>query len=222
VGTVLRCARRIALVGPLGFVFATGASVLAARRHAPVLLDPSGLRRVVARFGPLAPAAFVSSRRCRSCTRPSPDSSWRDRRVPLGGVLGAAYSLLGVAIGGAIAFHLARRFGRPAVERLVTPDVVTRFDDVVDARGATHSSCCFSSTFPDDVLCFLAGLSRIDFRTFLFLVVVGRAPTFVLVTSVGADIAGARYRQAGLFVFLLLALSVSVYVFRDRLAGISP
>lgn len=126
--------------------------------------------------------------------------------------------MVGVVAGSAVAFTLARRFGRPFVERVVDPDALARFDDFLDDGGTIALFVAFLlPTFPDDVLCFLAGLSELPLRRFLLLVGVGRFPSFLLVACAGTSLAEARLVRFGLLAGALVVLTVAVYWGRGRL-----
>ena len=42
---------------------------------------------------------------------------------------------------------------------------------------------------PDDAICFIAGLSRIRFRVFMVVVILGRLPGFIILSMLGDGIA---------------------------------
>jgi uncharacterized membrane protein YdjX (TVP38/TMEM64 family) len=67
-------------------------------------------------------------------------------------------------------------------------------------------------TFPDDVLCFVVGLTDIRFRTFLILVAVGRTPTFVTAVYAGTRLADGALVGFALVLTALAVTSAVVYV----------
>jgi uncharacterized membrane protein YdjX (TVP38/TMEM64 family) len=187
-------ARRRALRHGLVAVLVLAAGAVAAWRFAPFLADPVWLRTRLVALGPFAPAGFVLLQAVQVVVAPIPGQA-------LGGVAGYlfgtwagfVYSMLGVTLGSATAFALARRFGRPFVERTFDAEAVDRFDAVADDAGRFALFALFVlPTFPDDVLCALAGVSSMRLRTLLALVVVGRAPSFALVAYAGDRAAAAR------------------------------
>jgi uncharacterized membrane protein YdjX (TVP38/TMEM64 family) len=216
-----RRVRRDALVRLLvlvaGFV---GVSVVV-HRYAPFLLDPAGLRAFLAGFGPWAPAAFVALQAVQVVAAPVPGQLLGLAAGYLfGGFLGAVYSMTGVALGSAVAIGLARRYGRPYAERVVDASVLGRFDDVVEAVGVPGLFLMYLlPVFPDDVLCFVAGLTEIPFPKLMVLVVVGRAPTFVLVAYFGGSVADSDLELAALLGLALLALAVLGYRRREALVA---
>jgi len=126
-------------------------------------------------------------------------------------------SLAGMALGSAVIFLVARRWGRPLAVRLVGEEMIHRYEHVMTARGGLLIWLVFLiPLLPDDALCALAGLSGISFRRFMVIATVGRIPAvaagvfamaglegapawvWILATGLGAVALwlGLRYRDA--------------------------
>jgi uncharacterized membrane protein YdjX (TVP38/TMEM64 family) len=211
--------RTLVRVGLL-VAFLVGTTV-AVRVAAPELLDPRALRAFVLGFGPFAPVVFVFLQATQVVVAPIPGQV-----VGLvggylfGPVWGTAYSLLGVAVGSTVVFVLSRRYGRPYVERFIVPETVAEFDDLVDSGGLVGLFLVFLIPgLPDDAVCFLAGLTRIPVSKLVLVAVVGRAPGFLLVAVVGADLAAGRASAALWLLGAVSALSLVTYLFRDRIVA---
>jgi uncharacterized membrane protein YdjX (TVP38/TMEM64 family) len=216
-------ARRDTLVRVGLLVAAVVAVGLSIHEYAPSLTDPEWIRAAVDRTGPYAPLAFVALQATQVVLAPIPGQTLAVVGGYLFGPVGALYSIVGVAIGSAVVLVLSRRYGRPFVQRVVTDEVLDRFDDFVDQYGLLGLVVVFSlPTFPDDAICALAGLTAIRLRTILVVLVVARTPTFVLATLVGDGLAGAQYR---LVVGILVGAAVvvaGVYLCRERILGALP
>jgi uncharacterized membrane protein YdjX (TVP38/TMEM64 family) len=214
-----RAARRGALVrvGLLGLAV-VGASTLLVTLF-PALTDPERLRAEVRAFGPYAPLAFVALQTVQVVVAPIPGQLLGGVAGYLfGGLAGSVYSLTGVVLGSALAIAATRRFGRAYAERVLEADVLARFDAVIDAVGEPGLFVMFLlPVFPDDALCFLAGLTEIPVSRLLVLVVVGRAPTFVLVAYLGGSVAESNLLLAGLLTVTMALLVVVGYRRREAL-----
>lgn len=100
---------------------------------------------------------------------------------------GLAYSLAGVSLGSALAMGLARRFGRPLVERLVPPEQLARWDRRAAGQGALFFLAVFLLPFlPDDVACFLIGLSPLPLLRMFLLATAARLPGQFVACWMGA------------------------------------
>lgn len=216
-----RAARRDAVLRSVVLLAALLGTTAALTVLVPELTDPGWLRARLARLGVYAPLAFVALQTVQVILAPIPGQV-------LGGVggylfgtdTGTAYSLLGVTVGSAVVFILARRYGRPYVEQVLSPDALARWDDFVDRSGAAGLFVLFLlPTFPDDLLCLVAGLSEIRLRTFLVLVVVGRAPSFFAVAYAGQEFAAGQLGSFAAVLTGLTVVSVLVLLWKDRLLG---
>jgi uncharacterized membrane protein YdjX (TVP38/TMEM64 family) len=103
--------------------------------------------------------------------------------------LGTLYSMAGVMLGSILALTLSRRYGRPLVERFVAKETLARMDELIAKGGLWFFFIAFLLPFfPDDALCFLAGLSPIPLRWLLAVMVVGRLPGVAASAFLGAGI----------------------------------
>ncbi len=129
---------------------------------------------------------------------------------------GVLYTMIGTVIGSLIVFGLARWLGRGFVEHMAEQQRIQRYDDAVARHGPSLLFFAFLLPFfPDDVLCALAGLSRIPLREFLWAVVLGRFPLFLAYSYLGANT--GSYREPGflLVVSAFLLLCVVTYWYKD-------
>jgi uncharacterized membrane protein YdjX (TVP38/TMEM64 family) len=218
-----REARRRTLVRVGVLVVALVAAGVAVTRYAPFLTDPEWARTAVDETGPYAPLAFVALQATQVVFAPIPGQTLAVVGGFLFGPVGAVYSIVGVAIGSSIVLVLSRRYGRPFVERVVTDDVLERFDSFVQRYGIVGLIVVFSlPTFPDDAICALAGLTEIRLRTILVILVVARTPTFVLATLVGDGLAAAQYRLVVAILVVAGVVLLGVYLLRDRILAALP
>jgi uncharacterized membrane protein YdjX (TVP38/TMEM64 family) len=70
-------------------------------------------------------------------------------------------------------------------------------------------------TFPDDAICFVAGLSEIRTRRFLVLLVVGRLPSFAAVALAGDQLATDDLLALGAVGALVVGATALGYLRRD-------
>lgn len=101
---------------------------------------------------------------------------------------GVALNILGITIGSIVAFAIARRLGRPAVEKLAGGGgVVEKYLDTVNRHSVWLLFTMFLLPFfPKDALCYVAGLTGIAWPVFILISFIGRLPGQVVNTLVGA------------------------------------
>lgn len=189
---------------------------LLARQQFGWLLDPLALREFVRGFGVLAPLVFVLLQAAQVVVAPIPGQVLALAAGYLfGPVLGTAVSVVGATIGSYVAFRLSRHYGRSYVERVVRPGVIEEFDAVVAERGLTTLFLVFLVPgLPDDVVCFVAGLTDLDLRKMTAVSFVGRIPGYFLVALSGGELAGGNVLGGVALVALLVAVTVVVYLQR--------
>lgn len=217
-------ARRKALAGLLVLAAGFAATTLLVGYLAPDVGDPAALRETIAGFGPYAPLAFVALQAVQVLVAPVPGQALGFVSGYLfGTVYGTLYSVVGVAVGSLVAFRAARRYGRRFVESVVDEDALARFDDFVARHGTVGLFVAFLfPAFPDDLLCLVAGLARLRTRTLLALVVVGRAPTFLVAASAGSAASRSHLGASLALVGGLAVVSLAVYLLRERLVAALP
>lgn len=193
-----------------------GASVFwAIYRFVPFLYDPAALRAVVDDAGRMGPLVFVALQALQVVFAPIPGQLTAVAGGFLFGWYGLLYSIVGVTVGSAVAFSLSRRLGRPYVESVLAPETLKRFDAMLHGTGDVAIAVFFLLPgLPDDVICFLAGLTPIGFRRFLALSLFARLPAYALATMLGSSVAQREFRTA--FVLLILFGAVSVVAYRYR------
>lgn len=194
--------------------------VVAVRVGPEWLTDPETIRTLFLGFGPLAAVAFVLVQAAQVVVAPLPGQLLGFVAGYLfGAVLGTGLSLLGATIGTYVAVGLARRYGRPAVERLVHPDTISQFDAAVERRGLLALFLIFLVPgLPDDAICLAAGLTRLDVRRVLAVSIVGRLPGYAVVALAGDRLAGGHGIDTIALLAVLAAVSLVVYRWRHAIA----
>jgi uncharacterized membrane protein YdjX (TVP38/TMEM64 family) len=207
------------LIGATTYICLSNTPMLAEyRKLASFYSSKRALREYLKSFGAYAPLAFVAIQVLQVVVAPIPG----ELTGVLGGYLfgtwlGFAYSTVGLTVGSILAFLLARWLGLPVVRRVVSDEVYRKFDFVSRAGGELVTLVCFLIPgFPKDYLCFLLGISRLPWGTFLVLSTFGRMPGTWLLSIQGAKVRDAQYRDMLLYL-LVAAVAVAVaYIYRER------
>jgi len=139
-----------------------------------------------------------------------------------GPFFGTIYCMIGILLGSFLAFFVARKFGRPFVEKMVKKETIKKFDKKVLKYGLFPLFLMYLlPAFPDDALCFLAGLSEIKTRDFLFISFIGRLPGFLILNLIGSGLISPENRNIVLFLFGLICLvSFFLYLQREKIEKI--
>ena len=189
------------------------------RRYAPFVFDTEALRVWIDQFGVFAPLVFVLVQATQVVVAPIPGQIVALVAGYLfGAVAGTVYSLVGVLIGSAIAFSLAKRYGRPFVENVLHEDILTRFDGFVDRVGIPGLIVfVLIPGLPDDAICFLSGLTTWRLRTFMAVIAVGRLPAYVITVYAGGELADGQFLSGAVLIGVVISLSLVGYYNQDRI-----
>ncbi|MBU5675321.1 VTT domain-containing protein [Alkaliphilus sp. MSJ-5] len=93
-------------------------------------------------------------------------------------------STLAVILGSMLVFILSRKFGKPLTDKFVSQKIAGKYGQLVESKSEMLLIAMFLLPFfPDDSICFLAGLSKIKCNRFFAIMLLTR-PWGLLVSSV--------------------------------------
>lgn len=181
------------------------------------LRHPSRIKPFLLAFGPFAPLVFIGLQALQVVLAPVPGEFLGFAAGYVFGAFdGLIYALTGVFIGSIAAFFVARKFGRPFVEKALTRAAIRKFDYVAGKQGPAALFLIFLlPALPDDILCFVAGLTKIPLKQFALIVFFGRLPGFVVLAMAGDGIARGHLVAVFALFALLAAFSFFMYLYRD-------
>ena len=157
------------------------------------LSTPEAFRVWVEGFGAWGPVAYFLAQAAQVIVVPIPGALFPPvGALAFGPWAALGLSLAGMALGSAVVFLAARRWGRPLTVRLLGEELVHRYQNVMTARGGLLLWVVFLlPLLPDDAVCALAGLSGISFRRFMLIATVGRVPAVAAGVFTMAGLEGA-------------------------------
>jgi uncharacterized membrane protein YdjX (TVP38/TMEM64 family) len=208
--------RTIAILGLLALVVA--ALLIWHEPFVSFFADRAKVQGFVMRFGPWAPLAAILLHVAQVLLAPIPGQVIDAVNGYLFGTAwGTIYSLVGVIAGSSVAMSLVRRFGRPWAERLIKKETLERLDGYSRQRGALFFFLVFLFPFlPDDVACFLAGLTPLPLPELIMLVAIGRLPGILVANFVGANAAELTRTQGMVFITVLVVLALAFRRYQER------
>lgn len=93
-----------------------------------------------------------------------------------------------VAAGSLLTFSLARALGRDFADRLVSQKLSEKYQDILHSKAPVFLSLAFLFPFfPDDMLCILAGLTKLSFRRFAVIVLATRPWGLLFASALGGS-----------------------------------
>ncbi|MBC3889207.1 TVP38/TMEM64 family protein [Acetobacterium paludosum] len=177
------------------------------------------LQNFLLQFGIWTPLAFFILQLLQIIVAPIPGGTVGLIGGALFGTVGGfLLSASGTLIGSAVVFLLAKRFGRPFVLKFVSSKVVEKYDNIEDSKLTIVLFLIFLfPLFPDDMLCFIAGLSTMPFKTFLVIATLARCPSVFINNMVGAGIMDDTPAQFIIAVSIYAVFALILFLNRKRL-----
>jgi uncharacterized membrane protein YdjX (TVP38/TMEM64 family) len=173
-------------------------------------------------FGPLSVVIFIGLQIVQVILAPIPgEVNGFIGGYLYGPYLGTLYSTIGLTIGSWLAFVLARRLGLPFVEKVVSPQVVQKYDYFMEHRGKLITFILFIIPgFPKDALSYIVGLSHMKTTTFLIICTAGRLLGTIMLSVSGHC---ARNNQPVAMTAILVGSALILllaYYYHDKLLAL--
>jgi uncharacterized membrane protein YdjX (TVP38/TMEM64 family) len=175
-----------------------------------VFMEPQRLTAAVRSTGAWAPLAFIGLYVAQAIAAPIPGQALNFAAGYLFGLIpGILYSWLGLILGSTAALLLARYLGRPLVQRLIAPAALEKMDRLAENRGLVFFFLVFLMPgLPDDIACFVAGLTSLPLLALIAISAIGRLPSVVASVWLGTHAQELPWQSwlilAGLTVVLAL------------------
>lgn len=155
--------------------------------------DPDALRDFISGLGLWAPVVFLLLQVVQVVVAPIPGNVL----TLVGGALfgfwqGFALSIVAVFTGSVLCFLIARKLGRTVIHKLIGDKRFGKYEKLIssdanNARAKVLLIIIFLFPFlPDDLLCFVAGVTAMTLRSFTVIVVLTRPWGHVVASLLGA------------------------------------
>jgi uncharacterized membrane protein YdjX (TVP38/TMEM64 family) len=184
-----------------------------------VFMEPQRLTAAVRSAGPWAPLAFIGLYVAQSIAAPIPGQALNFAAGYLFGLIpGILYSWLGLILGTTAALLLARYLGRPLVQRLVAPATLEKMDRLAENRGLVFFFLVFLIPgLPDDIACFVAGLTPLPLLALIAVSALGRLPSVVASVWLGVHAQGLPWQGWLILAGLTVALALAAWRYGERI-----
>jgi len=178
------------------------------------------IKAYLLQFGSFTPLAFFVLQILQVVLAPIPGGATTIIAGTLfGNFWGFVLSGGGLIIGSMIAFILGKRFGRPIVERFAKKKWIDKLERIDDQKIDIIVFLIFLFPgFPDDMICFVAGLTKMKRKTFLIACLVGRLPGVLLSVLSGSGLTKESPVQLVIITGIYVVFAAILFFNRKRLS----
>lgn len=139
-----------------------------------------------------------------------------------GPFLGGLYCSLGILIGSFISFFIGKTFGYKIVAWIAGKENTDKYSVIIRKRGGFFLGLAFLlPMFPDDILCLIAGITNMKFKTFAWVTVITRPIGVICMSYFGGGhiipFAGWGLYVWAVLLVIIVAIVVLIYKYQDQL-----
>ena len=140
-----------------------------------------------------------------------------------GGHVGFVMNFLATSVGLFIIVLLVKKYGRPLLQRILSPSFYNRFDHLAQKVGPITLLICYVLPFtPDDELTYIVVAGPIGFKRFILPILLGTLAkaAYSYIGDMGTKgIAIATYARLIMLVVGLIVVGTQEYIFRRKPVG---
>ncbi|MCL1803805.1 MAG: VTT domain-containing protein [Eubacteriaceae bacterium] len=131
--------------------------------------------------------------------------------------VGMLTSLIGIPLGTAIAFYLARILGRKILTLFVSQKNIDKMESIFTSdTSSIVLLILFVLPTPKDFIAYFVGLTNMKASKFFLISVIGRLPGMLIATYLGAHIFERNYAFIAAVVLLCAIFTAVVYRYKDN------
>ncbi|MDR3125661.1 MAG: TVP38/TMEM64 family protein [Candidatus Nomurabacteria bacterium] len=167
--------------------------------------------------GPLGPIIFVVLQAFQTIFAPIPGNVTGAVGGAVFGWWGLPLTIVGGALGMAVVVAISRKFGRPLLEKFFNKQKIKKLDWLLDHPAAEMVLfLIFLFPFmPDDIVGYLAGLTKIRFRNIMIISIVGKAPMQLVTNFFGANLLNGNLWIVLVVAAVIALLALVIFIKRQ-------
>ena len=133
---------------------------------------------------------------------------------------GLLLTMIGLTIGSYVAIVLSRVIGDVFVRKYVPEKILMKFDHLLQKGSLFDFFMIFLlPAFPDDAICFIAGLTRLKVWKLVVVCIVGRFPGMAVLSFAGSSIVTNLFVAKVVFTIAMVG-AVIVWIYEDKISSL--
>lgn len=174
----------------------------------PLMQLLTNLDEMIARvesWGIFAPLLYILLQVVQTVVAPIPGQVVGSIGGFIFGSWGILWTTIGTLLGCYIVFKISRRFGRPFLEKIFKKSAIERFDFIINSKSTSLILFLIYLLpgFPDDLICYIAGLTSLSIRKLMLILILGRLPVIIVTNYLGA---GLTTNLSGVIILSVVAV----------------
>jgi len=139
-----------------------------------------------------------------------------------GPLLCGIYCSIGILLGSFISFIIGKTFGYKIVAWIVGKENTDKYSTLIRKRGSFFLIIAFLlPMFPDDILCLIAGITKMKFKTFFWITLITR-PIGVICMSFFSSGSLIPFSGWGIYAWIFILIiaiitTILIYKYQDRM-----
>jgi|TARA_B100000315_G_C14345190_1_gene481457 uncharacterized membrane protein YdjX (TVP38/TMEM64 family) len=134
---------------------------------------------------------------------------------------GTLYSLIGILLGSFVVFLVAKKYGRPFVEKLVDKRELYHFDMFFKKKGIlVFIFSDYIGIFPRDTVSLCAGLTKIKKSEFIIISLLGFIPPVIILNYLGSQLSRNIFDFKVVLLGVIIIVLLVLYNFRHKIKGL--
>lgn len=152
-----------------------------------IFISQSALDDFLSKLGLMAPVVFIGIQAIQVVFPILPGSiGCLGGVLVFGPLMGFVYNYIGICLGSVMAFVISRRYGVVFVKNLISIKKYEKYSEWLEKKNFDmfFAAAIFFPFAPDDILCFIAGLTKMSFVKFIIIILAGK-PFAIFLYSAG-------------------------------------
>lgn len=186
------------------------------------LTNPQSLQDLILSFGFWAPLLLILLQALQTTISIFPSQvTTIVAGFVFGPILGLAYSLIGSFLGSAFVFQLSRKYGDELALKFFDKKEIVHFHNFFKQRKLWALFLVrVTPVFPNDLVSFAAGLTKMSFRNFNLVSTTGFVAQMILLTYFGSELSSGVMSLPLIVITVVMSLLLLVVLFRKKLKKI--
>lgn len=160
--------------------------------HSRLFTTQEDLQVYIAEFGAMGALVFILFQAIQVVVPIAPGGISSLAGVLLFGPwMGFLYNYIGLCLGSHAAFAIGRTYGKPVLYAIFNKKMIENYEEISTGNNSKFARwfaiAIFLPVAPDDLLCYLAGTTRMSWRQFTLIILLGK-PASIALYSLGLNL----------------------------------